>query len=192
MNSFLIPSICLFSLFLATAGGGAVVSLGSKGVPWAAPSHWGQLRAVFISGQNAFADVTSDSYHKQLGFRLWSLTSKAAHGNTRLSGMMSNARCFEKHRSSLSLSLQSRLAHKIQTGLQGSACVVLSLSAIFPCCSFTFLGCLVVSGRRTFCACSLYWRLPRHSYSVPLLIPSSSPGYKYHSKDRFAWVFSSD
>lgn len=146
MNSFLIPSICIFSLFLATAGwGAAIVSLGSKGVPWAAPSHWGQLQAVFISGQNASADVTSDSYHKQLGFRLWSLTSKATRGNTRLSGIISNARCFKKRGSSLSLSLQSRLAHKVKTGLQGPACVVLSLSAIFHLAAFPFLGYLAVS-----------------------------------------------
>lgn len=186
MNSFLIPSICIFSLFLATAGWGAVVvSLGSKGVPWAAPSHWGQLRAVFISGQNASANVTSDSYHKQLGFRLWSLTSKATHGNTRLSEIMSNARCFKKRGRSLSLSLQSQLAHKVQTGLQGPACVVLSLSAIFPHYSFSISWLPRCVRRRTFCACSPYWRLPRHSCSIPKLIASSSPGYKYHSKDRF-------
>lgn len=145
---------------------------------------------VFISGQNASADVTSDSYHKQLGFRLRSLTSKATHGNTRLSGMMSNARCFEKRGSSLALSLQPRLAHKIQTGLQGPACVILSLSAIFSCCSFSISWLLCCFCRRTFCACSPHWRLPRHSCSVPELTPSSSPGYKHHCKDRFAWVIS--
>lgn len=137
---------------------------------------------------------------KQLGFRLWSLTSEPMHRIPGFPGMMLTGRHFKKRgRQRLSLPLPS------VSELATSACTENSnrparrrMHDPFPSSHFSvfqlfhFLATLLFPVSGLFAHASYTWPFLGIAILFQSSLHSPSLGYKFHRKDRFAWVVPPD